>query len=303
MMRAYHASQGHLGPGVYHPRQRTRHEPGELHARPAGRREDRQERRRHHPPRGGLSAPSSARRNGDVCGLMMTNPNTRSACTRNSPRHRRSSSTTRRPRLRRRRQHQRDHGRRAGPAISASTSSASTCTISFTTPHGGGGPGSGPVASSSTSSRSRLRRSVVKRGDAFALDPGRPHTVRPPSPFPSQPSGCSSANTPTFARDGRRGLTRASFALAVLNARYLWAKLKDHYVAPVPQPCMHEIVLSDSRLEKETGVKTLDVAKRLLDYGFHAPTVYFPLVFPESAHDRAPPDRDTRRRSTSSSAR
>ncbi len=78
---------------------------------------------------------------------------------------------------------------------------------------------------------------------------------------------------------GGEGLTMAS-TLAVLNARYLWARLKDHMSAPVPQPCMHEVVLSDVQLEKETGVKTLDVAKRLLDYGFHAPTVYFPLVVP-----------------------
>jgi glycine dehydrogenase subunit 2 len=78
---------------------------------------------------------------------------------------------------------------------------------------------------------------------------------------------------------GGDGLKMAS-TLAVLNARYLWARLKDHYAAPVDQPCMHEVVLSDRDLEKETGVKTLDVAKRLLDYGFHAPTVYFPLVVP-----------------------
>src|SRR5262249_3949768 len=65
-----------------------------------------------------------------------------------------------------------------------------------------------------------------------------------------------------------------------LNARYLWARLKDHYDAPVPQPCMHEVVLSDVSLEKQTGVKTLDVAKRLLDYGFHSPTIYSPLVVP-----------------------
>src|SRR5262249_46539457 len=60
----------------------------------------------------------------------------------------------------------------------------------------------------------------------------------------------------------------------------LWSQLKDDYTSPVGEPCMHEVVLSDAELEKETGVKTLDVAKRLLDYGFHAPTVYFPLVIP-----------------------
>jgi glycine dehydrogenase subunit 2 len=84
----------------------------------------------------------------------------------------------------------------------------------------------------------------------------------------------------TYIREmGGDGLTMAS-TLAVLNARYLWARLKDHYLVPVGRPCMHEVVLSDVQLEKQTGVKTLDVAKRLLDYGYHAPTVYFPLVVP-----------------------
>src|SRR5262245_27842168 len=84
----------------------------------------------------------------------------------------------------------------------------------------------------------------------------------------------------TYIREmGGDGLTQAA-ALAVLNARYLWAHLKDVFTDPVPQPCMHEVVLSDARLERETGVRTLDVAQRLLDYGFHAPTVYFPLVVP-----------------------
>jgi glycine dehydrogenase subunit 2 len=76
---------------------------------------------------------------------------------------------------------------------------------------------------------------------------------------------------------GAEGLAMVS-NLAVLNARYLWSQLKDDFPVASDQPCMHEVVLSDERLEKETGVKTLDIAKRLLDYGFHAPTVYFPLV-------------------------
>jgi glycine dehydrogenase subunit 2 len=78
---------------------------------------------------------------------------------------------------------------------------------------------------------------------------------------------------------GGEGLTQAS-TLAVLNARYVWARLKDHLMTAVTQDCMHEVVFSDRELERETGVKTLDVAKRLLDYGFHSPTVYFPLVVP-----------------------
>jgi glycine dehydrogenase subunit 2 len=76
---------------------------------------------------------------------------------------------------------------------------------------------------------------------------------------------------------GGEGLSLAS-DLAVLNARYLWSRLRGRYAVASEQPCMHEVVLTDEVIEKRSGVKTLDIAKRLLDYGFHAPTVYFPLV-------------------------
>lgn len=148
----------------------------------------------------------------------------------------------------------------------------------FTTPHGGGGPGSGPVCFKRHLEPFQPSPAVVRRGDIFSLDYDRPQSIGRVRAF--------HGNVGMFVRAyayiremGGEGLLMAS-TLAVLNARYLWAKLKDHYRAPVSQPCMHEVVLSDSDLEKETGVKTLDVAKRLLDYGFHAPTVYFPLVVP-----------------------
>jgi glycine dehydrogenase subunit 2 len=69
---------------------------------------------------------------------------------------------------------------------------------------------------------------------------------------------------------------------AVLNANYLLARLKDAYDLPFDRTCMHEFVLSARTLKKEHGVSALDVAKRLMDYGFHPPTVYFPLVVPEA---------------------
>jgi len=75
---------------------------------------------------------------------------------------------------------------------------------------------------------------------------------------------------------GGRGLKKAS-EMAVLNANYIRARLEDTYDLPYPQQSMHEVIFSDKNLE-EVGVTTLDVAKRLLDYGFHPPTVYFPLV-------------------------
>jgi glycine dehydrogenase subunit 2 len=70
--------------------------------------------------------------------------------------------------------------------------------------------------------------------------------------------------------------------VAVLNANYLLARLKDTYEAPFDRLCMHEFVLSGRKLKREHGVTTLDVAKRLMDYGFHPPTIYFPLIVPEA---------------------
>ena len=68
----------------------------------------------------------------------------------------------------------------------------------------------------------------------------------------------------------------------MLNANYLMAKLKDVLPAPHGKRCMHEFVASARKLQKERGISAMDIAKRLLDYGFHAPTVYFPLVVPEA---------------------
>jgi glycine dehydrogenase subunit 2 len=162
----------------------------------------------------------------------------------------------------------------------------------FTTPHGGGGPGSGPVCFKKHLEPFQPAPAVVRLvggaetppnppgdgGVRYALDHDRPHTVGRVRAF--QGNWGMFVRAYAYIREmGGDGLKMAS-TLAVLNARYLWARLKDHYVAPIDRPCMHEVVLSDVRLEKETGVKTLDVAKRLLDYGFHAPTVYFPLVVP-----------------------
>jgi glycine dehydrogenase subunit 2 len=119
---------------------------------------------------------------------------------------------------------------------------------------------------------------VVRDGEAYRLDHDRPSSIGRMRAF--------HGNFGVFVRAycylrelGAEGLAMAT-SLAVLNARYLWSQLKNDFVVASELPCMHEVVLSDARLEKETGVKTLDVAKRLLDHGFHAPTVYFPLVVP-----------------------
>ena len=148
----------------------------------------------------------------------------------------------------------------------------------FTTPHGGGGPGSGPVCFKETLKPFAPVPRVVRRGESFALDCASPESIGRVRAF--------HGNFGMFVRAyayiremGGEGLKHAS-GLAVLNARYLEYRLRDHLTRAVGRPCMHEVVLSDVGLAKTTGVKTLDVAKRLLDYGFHAPTVYFPLVVP-----------------------
>ena len=148
----------------------------------------------------------------------------------------------------------------------------------FTTPHGGGGPGSGPVCFKKHLEPFQPSPVVVKKDDLYRLDHDRPQSIGRLRAF--QGNFGMFVRAYTYIREmGGDGLAMAS-SLAVLNARYLWARLKDHYAVPVQEPCMHEVVLSDTDLERKTGVKTLDVAKRLLDYGFHAPTVYFPLVVP-----------------------
>ncbi len=148
----------------------------------------------------------------------------------------------------------------------------------FTTPHGGGGPGSGPVCFKKHLSPFQPGPVLAKGEKGFYLDRDRPQSIGRVRAF--QGNFGMFVRAYTYIREmGGDGLKLAS-ALAVLNARYLWAKLKDHYLAPVTQPCMHEVILSDVEIEKQTGVKTLDIAKRLLDYGFHSPTVYFPLVVP-----------------------
>jgi glycine dehydrogenase subunit 2 len=160
----------------------------------------------------------------------------------------------------------------------------------FTTPHGGGGPGSGPVCFKKRLEPFQPSPVVVRRpsssgdgyavGDVgareFALDYDRPQSIGRVRAF--QGNFGMFVRAYAYIREmGGEGLTMAS-TLAVLNARYLWSRLKGHYLVPIDRPCMHEVVLSDAQLERETGVKTLDVAKRLLDYGYHSPTVYFPLV-------------------------
>jgi glycine dehydrogenase subunit 2 len=154
----------------------------------------------------------------------------------------------------------------------------------FTTPHGGGGPGSGPVAFKAHLTPFAPSPVIVevKSGSgkdasvAYRLDYDRPASVGRVRSFNGQFGMIVRAYT--YIRElGADGLKQVS-DLAVLNANYMAALLRAHYPLAFDRTCMHEAVFSDSELEKHTGVKTLDVAKRLIDYGFHPPTVYFPLV-------------------------
>jgi glycine dehydrogenase subunit 2 len=161
---------------------------------------------------------------------------------------------------------------------------------SFTQPHGGGGPGSGPIAVSDRVAPF-LPLPVVVRGPdgAFELDHGSASagskSIGRLRGFQGN-YGCFVRSYAYICSLGGDGLKDAS-EVAVLNANYLLARLKQHGVAeylPLAygELCMHEFVLSGGPMKKELKIKTLDLAKRLLDFGFHPPTVYFPLLVDEA---------------------
>ena len=128
---------------------------------------------------------------------------------------------------------------------------------------------------------------VVREGDAFRLDYDRPQSIGKVRGF-CGPFGVF-VRSYAFIRTYGPALRQMSEA-AVLNANYLLARLRDAYDLPFDRLCMHEFVLSARNLKREHGITALDVAKRLMDYGFHPPTIYFPLDRARGAHDRA--DRD-----------
>jgi glycine dehydrogenase subunit 2 len=146
----------------------------------------------------------------------------------------------------------------------------------FSTPHGGGGPGSGPVAFKKILSPFKPIPVVRRTDGGFLLDENVPGSVGRVRGFFGNFGVMVRAYT--YIRElGAEGL-KQSTDLAVLNANYVAALLRATWPIAQDRPCMHEAVFSDKTLEAETGVKTLDVAKRLIDHGFHPPTVYFPLV-------------------------
>jgi glycine dehydrogenase subunit 2 len=149
----------------------------------------------------------------------------------------------------------------------------------FSQPHGGGGPGGGPIAVRDTLEPFLPVPEVVRDGDAFRLDYDRPKSIGKVRGFYG-PFGVF-VRSYAYIRSYGPALREMS-EIAVLNANYLLARLRSAYELPFDRLCMHEFVLSGRRLKREHGITTLDVAKRLMDYGFHPPTIYFPLIVPEA---------------------
>jgi glycine dehydrogenase subunit 2 len=149
----------------------------------------------------------------------------------------------------------------------------------FSQPHGGGGPGGGPIAVAERLEPYLPVPAVIREGDGYRLDYDRPQTIGKVRGFYG-PFGVF-VRSYAFIRSYGAQLREMSEA-AVLNANYLLALIRDAYELPFDRLCMHEFVLSARRLKREHGVTALDVAKRLMDYGFHPPTIYFPLIVPEA---------------------
>ena len=161
-----------------------------------------------------------------------------------------------------------------------SPAASSTSPETFSQPHGGGGPGGGPIAVREILESYLPSPQVVRLDDGtFGLDEDRPKTIGRVRGF-TGPFGVF-VRSYAYIRAYGPELKDMSEA-AVLNANYLLALLKDDFDLPFDRPCMHEFVLSARRQKKDHGVTALDVAKRLMDYGFHPPTIYFPLVVPEA---------------------
>jgi len=147
----------------------------------------------------------------------------------------------------------------------------------FSTPHGGGGPGAGPVGASERLVKYLPGPIVVKEGDTYRFWMPEASIGRVKA-FYGNFAVCVKAYT-YIRMMGAEGLRQVS-ENAVLNANYLLSKLKGVYPLPFDRLCKHEFVLSGKGVAE--GITTMDIAKRLMDYGFHPPTVYFPLIVPQA---------------------
>jgi glycine dehydrogenase subunit 2 len=150
----------------------------------------------------------------------------------------------------------------------------------FTTPHGGGGPGAGAVGVKAHLAPFLPVPVIERSGERFHLDYERPQSIGKIRAFYGNFGNLVRAYTylRSMGPDGLRQIAEA----AVLNANYVLARLRDRFDLPYDRLCKHEFVFSGRRQKHEHGVSTKDMAKRMLDYGFHAPTIYFPLIVEEA---------------------
>ncbi|OGJ89520.1 MAG: glycine dehydrogenase (aminomethyl-transferring) [Candidatus Raymondbacteria bacterium RifOxyC12_full_50_8] len=149
----------------------------------------------------------------------------------------------------------------------------------FSTPHGGGGPGSGPIGVRSHLAPFLPRPRIEKTNEGFRFSESVPQSIGKAHSFYGNFLVCVRAYTYILMQGGN-GLAEAS-KRAIINANYLLSKLKGMFEQTYPGQPLHEFVLSGTPF-KNKGVKTLDIAKRMLDYGVYAPTIYFPQIVPEA---------------------
>ncbi|OEH85635.1 glycine dehydrogenase (aminomethyl-transferring) [Desulfuribacillus stibiiarsenatis] len=149
----------------------------------------------------------------------------------------------------------------------------------FATPHGGGGPGAGPVGVASKLVPYLPVPRIEKQEELYFLNYDAPQSIGKSKGFYGN-FGVLVRAYAYIRTMGPEGLQAVS-ENAVLNANYMMNELKKHYYLPFDQVCMHEFVLSASN-QKKQGVRAIDIAKRLLDYGYHPPTIYFPLIIDEA---------------------
>lgn len=150
----------------------------------------------------------------------------------------------------------------------------------FSTPHGGGGPGAGPVCIKAFLKEYMPTPVIEKQGEEYRFNHDLPKSLGKIKGFWGNFGVLLRAYTyiKTMGADGLKEVSE----YAVLNANYLMNALKEHYHLPIDRICMHEFVLSGFSGMQEAGVSTLDIAKRLIDYGIHPPTIYFPLIIKEA---------------------
>ena len=150
----------------------------------------------------------------------------------------------------------------------------------FSSPHGGGGPGSGPVGIKSILEPYLPTPQVIKTADGYRMDNDRPKSIGKIHGYYGS-FLCILRSYAYIMYYGRERLAQIA-ENAVLNANYIRVRLQDFFDVAYNEICMHECVFTARRQQREHGIKALDIAKRLMDFGYHPPTIYFPLIVPEA---------------------